>query len=58
MMICYGVDTVMDLLDFKARNKFSFQRYWAQDKAAGLDLNRAFEKRQADIETAAEAVAA
>lgn len=53
-----GVDTVMDLLDFKTRNKFSFQRYWAQDKAAGLDLNRAFEKRQAEIEAAAEVVAA
>lgn len=51
-------ETVMEVMDFKARNKFSFQRYWAQDKAAGLDLNEAIEKRKAEIEQSADEVAA
>lgn len=51
-------ETVMEVMDFKARNKFSFQRYWAQDKAAGLDLNEAIERRANQIKAVAEEVAA
>lgn len=48
-----SLETIMELMDFKARNKFSFQRYWAQDKEAGLNLNQAMEERKAAIERAA-----
>ena len=48
-----SLETVMELMDFKARNKFSFQRYWAEDKEAGLNLNEAIEQRKAGIESAA-----
>ena len=53
-----SLETVMEVMDFKERNKFSFQRYWAKDSAAGLDLNEALEKRIAAVKAAAEVEAA
>jgi phage recombination protein Bet len=48
------LETVMEVRDFRARNKLSLRQYWANDPGAALDLNKQFEAREAEIEKLSE----
>lgn len=47
-----GLETIMEVKDFRARNQLALRRYWADDADAALSLNKAMEKREADISAA------
>jgi phage recombination protein Bet len=52
-----GLETIMEVKDFRARNQHALRRYWADDANAALSLNKTMEKREKAIEQEANAVA-
>lgn len=44
------LETTMEVKDFRARNAEAFRRYWADDRDAGLSLNKAMDEHVAKIE--------
>ena len=50
-----GLETTMEMRDFRARNEMALNRYWADDKDAALSLKAMMEARVKAIESEAEA---
>lgn len=46
-----GLETSMEVMDFKARNSESLRRYWADHKADALELNRNIDARLERLST-------
>jgi len=51
-----GLETTMEVKDFRARNLETFRRYWADNKDEGLTLNKMMEAREKAIASEAETV--
>jgi phage recombination protein Bet len=50
-----GLETVMEVKDFRARNALALRRYWADDADAALSLNKQMEARETAIAAEAQA---
>lgn len=52
-----GLETTMEIEDFRARNALALQRYWADDRDAGLSLKKMIETRLVAVQQAAQETA-
>ncbi|MEH6743866.1 phage recombination protein Bet [Hyphomonas sp.] len=53
-----GLDTTMEVRDFRARNKEALRRLWGDDKDAGLSISEMMDARTEELEREAENEAA